>query len=471
MGTNISYPSALPSLDEGGILSENDTSLSYPVNTNIQKNGVLVSDDYTALDIWSATEENQNYVVDLNGTIYKKNGTAIDAKDPSSVNFVTAIPIVESPSASILITEEQYKKNGTAILNGAKQIDFIGRKLVYDIGTGDLILNMTGDGFFGDGSDGDATISIDTTLTRDMFYDNLTINAGVTLWTGNYRLFVRGVLTNNGTIDNSAILNVATPAGYFPLFGSGTAGGAGGICQVPSPTPGGPGLDASAQLNSAFNVSSGTGGTGGGGGAGSGGSGYDPTAGGNGGVAASSTKISGESFIKRFDFVVGSFMKVDASFSRIYGHASSTGGGGGGAGGDIFALNYGGTGGAGGAGGGNGGYLFVAAGLIIGSGTIQSNGGNGGTGSNGSGGTHVSGPVYTGGGGGGGGGAAGNGGVVVAMHRYISSTITLQANAGSPGAGGVGGSVTVGGLPVGTGSDGSAGGTGTAGVVYNIRLT
>jgi len=30
---------------------------------------------------------------------------------------------------------------------------------------------------FGDGSDGDVTITGDTTLTRDMYYHNLTINA------------------------------------------------------------------------------------------------------------------------------------------------------------------------------------------------------------------------------------------------------------------------------------------------------
>lgn len=55
-------------------------------------------------------------------------------------------------------------------------------------------------GIFGDGSDGDVTISSDTTLTRDMFYNNLTVDAGFTLNTGGYRIFVKGTLTNNGTI-------------------------------------------------------------------------------------------------------------------------------------------------------------------------------------------------------------------------------------------------------------------------------
>ena len=53
---------------------------------------------------------------------------------------------------------------------------------------------------FGDGSDGNVTIASNTTLTRDMYYNNLTVNAGIFLTTGGYRVFVKGTLTNNGTI-------------------------------------------------------------------------------------------------------------------------------------------------------------------------------------------------------------------------------------------------------------------------------
>lgn len=56
---------------------------------------------------------------------------------------------------------------------------------------------------FGDASDGDVTINADTTLTRDMYYNSLTINPTFTLKTGGFRIFVRGTLTNNGTIDRS----------------------------------------------------------------------------------------------------------------------------------------------------------------------------------------------------------------------------------------------------------------------------
>lgn len=53
-------------------------------------------------------------------------------------------------------------------------------------------------GAFGDGSDGDVTISSPTTLTRDMYYDNLTVND--TLTTDGYRVFVKNTLSGNGTI-------------------------------------------------------------------------------------------------------------------------------------------------------------------------------------------------------------------------------------------------------------------------------
>ena len=54
-------------------------------------------------------------------------------------------------------------------------------------------------GLFGDASDGDVTISGNTTLTRDMYYNNLTINTGVVLTTAGYRVFVKDTLTTNGT--------------------------------------------------------------------------------------------------------------------------------------------------------------------------------------------------------------------------------------------------------------------------------
>jgi hypothetical protein len=53
------------------------------------------------------------------------------------------------------------------------------------------------DPVYGNGMDGDATISSNTTLTSDKFYNNLTINQNITLNPGGYRIFVKNILTMN----------------------------------------------------------------------------------------------------------------------------------------------------------------------------------------------------------------------------------------------------------------------------------
>lgn len=50
------------------------------------------------------------------------------------------------------------------------------------------------DSIYGSGMDGNVTISSNTTLSRDMHYNNLTIDPGIVLDTAGYRVFVRNVL-------------------------------------------------------------------------------------------------------------------------------------------------------------------------------------------------------------------------------------------------------------------------------------
>ena len=52
---------------------------------------------------------------------------------------------------------------------------------------------------FGDGDDGDVTTSGNVTLTRDMYYNNLTVATGHTITTDGFRVFVKEKLTINGT--------------------------------------------------------------------------------------------------------------------------------------------------------------------------------------------------------------------------------------------------------------------------------
>jgi hypothetical protein len=50
-------------------------------------------------------------------------------------------------------------------------------------------------GIFGNGADGNQTISANTTLARDTYYGDLTVASGVTLNAGGFRIFVAGTLT------------------------------------------------------------------------------------------------------------------------------------------------------------------------------------------------------------------------------------------------------------------------------------
>lgn len=59
------------------------------------------------------------------------------------------------------------------------------------------------DEVYGPGFDGTVIISSNTSLTKDMYYNNLTVNNGVTLNANGYRIFVKGTLTLNGTITNT----------------------------------------------------------------------------------------------------------------------------------------------------------------------------------------------------------------------------------------------------------------------------
>lgn len=90
-------------------------------------------------------------------------------------------------------------------------------------------------GIFGNGADGSQTISGNTTLTRDMYYADLTVNPGVTLNPGGFRIFVSGTLTmGNGSRISRDGTN-ATAAGPAAGLTPGSLGGSGpganmGLC-------------------------------------------------------------------------------------------------------------------------------------------------------------------------------------------------------------------------------------------------
>ena len=87
------------------------------------------------------------------------------------------------------------------------------------------------DDLFGNGADGPVTLTSNTVLERDMYYDTLTVSTGVTLSPNGFRVFVHDTLTlgDNAVIDRSG--GTATPSADAVLA-PGTLGG-GGTGQSP----------------------------------------------------------------------------------------------------------------------------------------------------------------------------------------------------------------------------------------------
>jgi hypothetical protein len=249
---------------------------------------------------------------------------------------------------------------------------------------------------YGDGIDGIVTISANTTLTRDMAYDTLTINVGVVLTPAGYRIYVKNTLTNNGTIranggngfNGGAIVpgqggqgGAASPAGTMGGGGFGGGGATSGISASGGPAGAGGGL---------ANALGGVGGAGGVGGT------PGPYANGAGGAKT-------QTVANRHGLVLLS------TSPEVRG---GTGGGGGGAPIDQGSPT-------GGGGGGGAGPIIIAARTITNNGTMEANGGNGGN---------------NGGNPGGGGGGGGGGGAIVLVYRTITLGTTSVA-AGTFGTG------------------------------------
>jgi hypothetical protein len=69
------------------------------------------------------------------------------------------------------------------------------------------------DSIYGSGMDGNVTISTNTTLARDMYYNNLTINPGIVLDTAGYRVFVRNNLAMAATSTNQGDTKIGRVGG------------------------------------------------------------------------------------------------------------------------------------------------------------------------------------------------------------------------------------------------------------------
>jgi len=323
--------------------------------------------------------------------------------------------------------------NGVAKFN---TVTYIGNstdinKLVYYDGT-DMWVNgskLTSTTTFGDGSDGDVTISSNTTITRDMYYNNLTVNAGVTLSCGGYRIFVKNKLTNNGTISANGG-NGGNGGSYSPypnVQNGGRAGTAQASGSVYGGTDGVAGGHGGWAGNNGISITHGMGSNGASGGK-SGGADGNATqyVGGAGGT------VSGTIYNTPYSFI-GAYLLHDLYPSLDMIRTSASGGSGAGGGlsgsGGVYdcpsSTTGGGTGGGGGGSGASAGFCWISAKNIINSGTIQAKGGNGGAGGMGN-------DSYTKAASGGG-GAGGSGGVVLLIYSSLTNTGTISAPGGTGG--------------------------------------
>jgi hypothetical protein len=326
-------------------------------------------------------------------------------------------------------------------------------------------------GYFGAGTDGNVTISGAVTLTSDMFYNDLTIAAGGSLYLAGYRIFVKGNLdlTNAGAsgIHNNGYAganNVASVSGALNAAGTVGRGGFGstvygwaiggigvgkqkGGFGANGGSAGANGANAAAVtiLGATEGIIGGNGGASGAGGNSASGAtgGLGITGQGTGITIAGYTTYTPQTFITNPAGNATLFNKVRQDTSNtgivsytpttyIYygaGHGAGGGGGASNAAGSIAGMG-------GGAGGGGGGTASIfARNIIIGPTTnaqaISATGGTGGTGG--------SQATFNAAGGGGAGG--GGGGFVYLVVGSISGTtgvIFISANGGTGGNGGSG---------------------------------
>jgi len=273
------------------------------------------------------------------------------------------------------------------------------------------VLGGAGVPFYGDGSDGDVTIPVGTTvsLSRDMYYRNLTVSGNNTLLspTG-YRIFVSGILDTTNSTGTTGIGRSGSAGGNASGATGGTSGTTSGTSTGQSATLGGRG----------------------------------GIAGSGGGLGAVGTagNVSGSASDNRMSFF---------DFNLLRGAALYTGGTGSTAG-SAGTGNGVSVAGGGGGGGSAGGIVAIFCNILKRDSTtvanfFRANGGNGGAGGN-----------AVGGGGGGGAAGAGAGCIYIVYNSLQGSTGTniLQASGGAGGNGGIGSAGYFGG---GGGQGGNAG--------------
>lgn len=109
----------------------------------------------------------------------------------------------------------------------------MGKYGISSVGASDATASFTAvpDEIYGSGADGNVTISVNTTLTRDMYYNNLTIADGVHLNTAGFRVFVRNSLAFSNASANQSTTSIGLKNGSSAV-GSLSSGGLGSVTNA-----------------------------------------------------------------------------------------------------------------------------------------------------------------------------------------------------------------------------------------------
>lgn len=302
-----------------------------------------------------------------------------------------------------------------------------------------------------DWADWDVTISWNTTLSSDKYYNDLTINNGVVLDPAGYKIYVRGTFTNNGTVrrnGNAGSAGTANGSGWtgwtgWAALGSGSlgtnnGGGAGGNWGAQIQTWNN--WTAWTASNPCYVVTNGIAWA-------NGGAWLSWGGGGTGWTAGAATRWGEYATIYNIRDLLSKLSIPSIGYSNseyaIYKWLPWTGGGGGGGGGASGGGSCG-WGGGGGSGW-NGGIIFIAANIFNNAGAIEAIWWNGGAGWNGS----AAGSLW----GGGGGGSGWSGWVAYLVYRTLTALWTITLTWWTGAAGGTGA------VAGGTGSTGATGTT------------
>lgn len=377
------------------IASASTTNLATATGNTVHITGTTTINSFGTMQAGSI----MNLIFD-GALILTHNATTLDL--PGNLDITTVAGdsmIIESKWAGNWKVLSYTKNDGQAIItaNVASNVAF---STLYNV--------------FWDGSDGNVTInSSTTTLTRDMYYNNLTVTSPGVLNPNGYKVYVKGTLSGNGTIRRN------WNNGGNGNIGYGVAGGVGGAALNAgslnadlwganwgvSTNTGAGGIGTSA--NPSYTLINGT-------------KGWNSNAGPQGGVGWTSTRWSLYNLIESYHTLWNFFHP--ASFALVtnqYKGPSASGGGG-----------WNGTpnvGWSGGGAGGNGGMIWISALLMNFTWVMESKGGNWGN--------WVESSGYAGGG-----GSGGQGWVVYLISVTFTSigTQTLTAWTGwSPGVGAV----------------------------------